>query len=183
MTGSKTIKRTRKDVQENFRDLGPRNVRTSYRMHQESFWKLYGLLFGSDEVKKRKKGGPPPNGYILNSSRLSMALRWFAGGDKCDIAPYHGVGFDEVMSSVWTVVDAVNKCEELQIKFPATHAEQKKIAKGFEKKSSANFDTCCGCIDCMLVWTEKPSEKDRHGSDVDFCGRKKYIWYGFTGCV
>ena len=113
------------------------------------------MLFGSDIIKKRKHGISAPNGDILNSSRFSMALRWFAGGDKSDIAPYHGVGFDEVMKSVWHVVDAVNKCEKLQIKFPYMHAEQKKIAKGFQDISSAKFKTCVECIDCMLVWTEK----------------------------
>ena len=175
--GSKVIKRTRKTVDVIFRELGPKNIRKSYRMHKESFWKLHRLLFKSDDTKKRTKQGLPPNGYILNSSRLSMALRWFAGGDKGDIAPHHGVGFDEVMKSVWEVVDLVNKCEKLQFKFPDTHVKQKRIALGFKKKSSANFDTCVGCIDCMLVWTERPSEADKVGSDVGttkyFCGRKK----------
>ena len=130
-----------------------------------------------EKSEKRKHGISAPNGNILNSSRLSMALRWFAGGDKSDIAPYHGVGFDEVMKSVWHVVDAVNQCEKLKIKFPDTHVEQKKIAKGFQEISSAKFKTCVGCIDCMLVWTEKPSEADKCNSDVGttkyFCGRKK----------
>ena len=47
-----------------------------------------------------------------------MALHWMAGGDKMDIAPNHGVGFDEVMKSVWAVVDAVNSCDDLKMKFP-----------------------------------------------------------------
>ena len=50
-------------------------------------------------MTKRKGGEPPPNGHIVYSSGLSMALCWFAGGDKCDIAPHHGVSFDEVMKS------------------------------------------------------------------------------------
>ena len=77
--GSKVIKRTRKTVDVIFRELGPKNIRKSYRMHKESFWKLHRLLFKSDDIKKRTKQGLPPNGYILNSSRLSMALRWFTG--------------------------------------------------------------------------------------------------------
>ena len=48
ITGSKNIKRTRKCVEQIFRELGLRNARHSYRMHQESFWKLHGMLFGSD---------------------------------------------------------------------------------------------------------------------------------------
>ena len=116
LTGSKVLPRERKSVDAIFSGLGRRNVRKSYRMHVESFHKLHKLLFKTDEVKKQR--GAPPNGHILKSSRLSMALRWFAGGDKMDIAPHHGVGFDEVMRSVWEVVEAVNSCDELQMKFP-----------------------------------------------------------------
>ena len=100
-----------------------------------------------------------------------------AGGDKMDIAPNHGVSFGEVMKSIWIVVDAVNSCEKLQIKFPDTYNEQLTVAEGFEKKSLAGFKNCVGCIDCMLVWTEKPSDADKCGSTVGtskyFCGRKK----------
>ena len=49
---------------------------------------------------------------------LSMALRLFEGGDKMDIAPHHGVAFEEVMRSVYDIVEAINKCGELKMKFP-----------------------------------------------------------------
>ena len=55
------------------------------------------------------------------SQRLSMALRWMAGGDKFNIAPNHGFRFNEVLDSVWVVVDAVNSGKELGIKFLDTH--------------------------------------------------------------
>jgi hypothetical protein len=42
-----------------------------------------------------------------------MALRWFAGGDPLDIMQVHGVGHDEVSTSVWDVVDAVNLCRRV----------------------------------------------------------------------
>ena len=48
IAGSKNIKRTRKCVEQIFRELGPRNARRSYRMHQ--VLKLHGLLFGSDII-------------------------------------------------------------------------------------------------------------------------------------
>ena len=45
------------------------------------------------------------------------------------------------------------------------------------KKSKAGYRNCVGCVDGMLVWTDKPSNKARMGSDVGsakyFCGRKK----------
>lgn len=74
-------------------------------------------------------------------------------------------------------MDAVNNCKDLQIQFPKSHAEQEKIAAAFKQKSSANFDNCVGCIDCMLVWTNKPSkpvlDTAELGSKRFFCGRKK----------
>ena len=76
-----------------------------------------------------------------------MALRWMAGGDKMDIAPCHGVGFNEVMKSVWAVVDAVNSCEELKMKFPGIYAEQLNIVEGFKKKLRAHFKICVGWVD------------------------------------
>ena len=49
-----------------------------------------------------KKSSAIPNGKILLSAKLSMALRWFAGGSSYDIALYHGVHYQETMKSVWT---------------------------------------------------------------------------------
>ena len=176
--GTKVIERERNTMDSIFKSIGPKNVRKAYRMHEESFRKLHQLLFKTDAVKRQR--GEPPNGHILNSQRLGMALRWFAGGDKMDIAPHHGVAFQEVMKSVWHVVDAVNSSDELKMSFPDSHADQHKIAEGFQAKSSANFDNCVGCIDCMLVWTDKPSDSDKCGSDVGttkyFCGRRKKAW-------
>ena len=59
VTGSKNIQRTRKHAHQILRELGPRNVRKSYRMHQESFWKLHQLLFKCDEIKKKEKRSIP----------------------------------------------------------------------------------------------------------------------------
>ena len=62
-----------------------------------------------------------------------MALRWMAGGDKMDIAPHPECSFDEVMKSVWAVVDAVNTCDKLKMRCPKTYAEQVEVAEGFKK--------------------------------------------------
>ena len=56
-------------------------------------FKIHKILFNTD-LRKR---GSTPKGDILSSHRLNMALRWFAGGCKYDIAPYHGVSPYEVI--------------------------------------------------------------------------------------
>ena len=101
-----------------------------------------------------------------------MALRWMAGGDKLDISPNHSVSMDEVMTSVWEVVDAVNKCEELKLPFPEDYDMQQKIANEFMKKSKAGYRNCVGCVDGMLKCSDNLSENARMGSDV---GSSKYF--------
>lgn len=107
-----------------------------------------------------------------------MALRYFSGGDPKDIGPNHGVHWTEVLKSVWYVVDAIHKASSMNIKFPASHAEQKKIALGFKAKSRIGLSNCVGAIDGILIWINKPSKVDvlnniLFGEAKFFCGRKK----------
>ena len=126
-----TIKRCRRSVSSIMCELGGYSPRY-YRMTGMSFWKLHRLLkeeldnlaAPSQQTRKRKRGGPP-NGQIESSTRLSIALRYFAGGDPLDIALVHGVSHTEVVKSVWIVVRAVHKTPALDICFPTDHAEQK----------------------------------------------------------
>ena len=174
--GHKKIKRKRRTVKDIFSELGRRYVRKAYRMDEHSFWHLHKVLYGTDDINKRCRGATV-NGPVLNSSRLSMALRWMAGGDKYDIAGNHGVGVNLVMESVWEIVNLVNTNSDLGIKFPKSYAAQQKVADGFAVKSSPQFNNCVGCIDGMLIWTDRPSENVKCGANVGsakfFCGRKK----------
>lgn len=73
-------------------------------------------------------------------------------------------------------MDAVNKHPQLAINFTTSHLQQRRTASCFRKNSRAGFDMCVGCIDCMLIWIEKPTEKScrqaRCGSKKFYCGRK-----------
>ena len=167
-----------------FEELGPTYVRRAYRMDENSFWKLHRLLYpflrynvnpSSESTKKNRNGAN--NGLISSPTRLSAALRYFAGGAPVDIAIAHGIAHSEVYTSIWMVVDAVNKCDALKIEFPEDHEKQKAIAEGFEKKSEAGFKICCGAIDCMLLWLEKPTKEECDQAKCSerkfYCGRKK----------
>ena len=177
--GCPVTKRERVPVADIFSRLDDRWFRKCYRMSKTLFWKLHSILephLLRDRLTKQQRG-PPPNGYVSTSARLSMAIRWFAGGETADIFQVHGVGYKEVYTSVWQVVDAINLCSELQIVFPTSHEEQRLIAAGFESKSRASFPNCVGCIDGMLVWTNKPNSRSARdvgfGVAKFFCGRKK----------
>jgi DDE superfamily endonuclease len=173
------IQRKRRMVSDIMRELGPGYTRRAYRMSTGSFFELHKLLHKHlnpprSEKKKWRNGGP--NGIITTTVRLSIALRYFAGGRPEDIALVHGVSHSEVFRSVWKVVDAVLKCEELSIKFPSDHAKQKELAEAFATKSQPGFDCCIGAIDGMLLWTERFSDEECAnagcGPKKFFCGRK-----------
>jgi len=84
---------------------------------QRTFLFLYDNLEPYLTHGQKRKRGKTPNGDIDRSARLSMALRWFAGGDPLDIMQIHGVSFGEVYKSVWDVVDAKNLCPSLQAEY------------------------------------------------------------------
>ena len=88
-----------------------------------------------------------------------MALSYFCGGCPHDIALAHGVNDEEVLKSVWDVVDAVNLTTSMNIKFPACHDEQRKIAAASKAKTKIGLSNCVGPIDGLLIWTHKPSKK------------------------
>jgi hypothetical protein len=124
----------------------------------------------------KEKNQISPNGIIPVELEVSLALRYFAGGSPYDLILTHGVSHSTIFNSIWCVVRAINKCQELKIQFPADHNVQRQIAESFKAKSRIGFDNCVGCIDGLLIWTENPSEKQAHemktGSKAFFCGRK-----------
>lgn len=123
------------------------------------------------------KPPPVPNGRIPTSIRLACALQYFAGGSPYDLMSVYRVSHTSILDSVWCVVDAVNQLREFHIEYPKSATEQKKIAKEFEEKSEVGFSNCAGCIDGILIWTHKPTEKDAAKAKV---GRKKFV-YGRKG--
>jgi hypothetical protein len=177
----RTVHRTRKRkyVNDIFNELGPYYVRRAYRMEPASFWKLCRLLrpfVVKVSTKKKWKNGAK-NGLIPTPTKISAAIRYFAGGSAYDISVVHGISYTDVFRSVWTVVDAVNECPDLAFAYPSDHSEQQKIATGFHAMSRGVFSCCAGAIDGILIWMEKPSgrhcELSECGAKKFFCGRKK----------
>ena len=177
-----TIRRRRRSVPSIMNELGGSYIPRAYRMKRQSFWRLFNMLYPflrnkRDPLRysKKKARNGARNGIIDPPVRLSMAIRYFAGGSPVDIAIVHGVSPSEVYRAVWEVVDAVNACKTLQFEFPSKHAEQMQLASDFERLSRAGFDNCAGAIDGILVWIHKPTDEDCGdiGAGKFFCGRKK----------
>ena len=100
------------------------------------------------------------NGRITTEICLACALCYFTGVSYLDIMVSHGIGKTDLYCSVWAVVHATNVSTMLQFNFPTTISECKSISNKFSHRSKAGFSNCIGCIDRMLVWTEKPSKKE-----------------------
>jgi hypothetical protein len=156
--GSKNIKRTRKEVDKIFDELGCYQ-RKAYRMSRESFQKLHDDLPEYEKIfPNKRKRGKDPNGAIPTALYLSAAIRYFAGGSPLDIMLSHGLARSSVYNSVWGTVNAVNKTKSMsfnedEASFPS-HKEQEDIAKGFESMSGAGFDKVSLAVDGLLVWTK-----------------------------
>lgn len=173
----KTIKRRRRSFQSIREEYG-NDFRTAYRMDCQAFGKLLEIL--RDKLKKKTRRGP--NGPLPDELRLSAALRYFAGGSYLDIVLSHGISRSTLFECVWDVVEAVNMSQELNFCFPSDYNVQREVASEFAKKSKVGFSNCVGCIDGVLIWTDKPSDRQCKISKVDsgkyYCGRKGK--YGFN---
>lgn len=94
--------RKRKYVNDIFNELGPYYVRRAYRMEPASFWKLCRLLrpFVVKVNKEKKWKNGAKNGLITTPTKISVALRYFAGGSPYDISLVHGIGYTDVFHCV-----------------------------------------------------------------------------------
>jgi hypothetical protein len=82
-------------------------------MENETFWKLHSNialhLIHNNQQHDIMYRDWAPNGRILASTRISCALRYFAGGCPYDIAIMHGVSHTAIFDSVWMVVDGIKQ--------------------------------------------------------------------------
>ena len=154
-------------------------------MDKQAFYRLLDLIKPHlpSRYRPRRTGGTW-NGEIPADTKLSVVLRFFAAGDPLDITISHGISHSCVYESIWQVVDAVNQCENLAIRYPTSHETQKEIAEGFSRKSDCSFNNCAGAIDGMLVWVTKPTQSECEAVQIGpkkfYCVREK-IWLHTSG--
>lgn len=96
--GSKTIVRLRIDMDKYVDEMDDKLFRRKYRMEKSSFYTLLDIIEPHMRIDGLVRSrGATPNGPITHASRLSMSLRYFAGGDPLDISCIHGVKDGEVL--------------------------------------------------------------------------------------
>ena len=106
-------------------------------MTEDEFWKSFNLVepyYPKKKVSKWKRTRLPPisNRKIQTSLRLIAIIRYFVGGCPLDIMSSHGIIYNDVYIIVWGMVDAINLCPKLAIKFPTCYKKQKEIACYFK---------------------------------------------------
>ena len=162
---SKARERRRNTIEEIYEAYGSNSFKRAYRMSYVSFNRLHDLLF--PELQRYWRGGRKRHETTM---KLSCALRYFAGGSSWDIQISHGIPRCLLYPIIWEVVDrAINYLPVIQ--FPESYEKQQEIADGFKKRSACGIDCCCGCIDGMLVWLERPSKTS---CKVMKCGPEKF---------
>ena len=125
----------------------------------------------------------PEWAYSAQRSSWSVAALFRRGiTSPYDIMYIFGISYSEVLTSVWTVVDAIHRCSKFNISYPDTVEEQREIAAGFQAASTPGIRNCAGAIDGILIWMLKPSLKEAKKSGVDqkkfLCGRAPRRQFG-----
>lgn len=125
-------------------------------------------LGGFNEVLEKIRPAFPPMRSNVPSQvppelKLSMALRWMAGGSYLDIADLHGVAVQTFYACLWETIEAIDAAYELPLMRYLDQVEQgalEHLIEGFDRKSSGLIRGCFGAIDGLAVKIEKPDTAD-----------------------
>ena len=131
----------------------------AYRMDVENFYRLHRMI--KDQLTQMffNQRRDTSSGYFIPTAiRLSIALRFFAGGSIIYLIITLNVFISSVYGSVWAVVDCVNYCNLLSFSFPSLE-DQHHICEGYKNRSFIKLQNIIGAIDGILVWLKKPSLK------------------------
>jgi len=128
----------------------------TFRMSPTAFNKL--LLLLSPYIHQSKT-----NGFltVIPEIVLAIGLRTLAGGSYLDIKDVYNVSVTSVYRYRNKVVDAINQCAALHLRFPTTPDEDRKQARAFEAISTDNvMKGCVGALDGCLIKTLKPNQHE-----------------------
>jgi hypothetical protein len=154
-----------------------RNFHRHLRMSKESFDKL--LLYIIQGLNDKNERSIGRGGQILPELCLYCTLCYLAGGSYLDIHYFCGISETSFYASVWRVVDLINKCPQLDIKFPQTRQECLVAAEGFRLVSSGDaIINCVSVVDGLLVRIATPSKKEATNVRSFFSGH--YQTYGMN---
>ena len=119
----------------------------------------------------RRAGG----GFIEYNVRLSLTLRYLAGGAALDLCYLHGVAHTTLLKMVWETLRA------LDAGLPAFSLEDdiqdiercRELAAGFASRTDNNIRGVIGALDGLSVHIEMPSDANQQ---TKFFPTRKFIY-------
>ena len=85
--------------------LSPNEFRRTYRMDLACFNKILSTIRDDLECKAPES---VRGAEITPEIKLSMTLRWLAGGSYLDIYQMHGVSYSSFQKALWQTIDAID---------------------------------------------------------------------------
>jgi len=99
-----------------------------------------------------------PTGGCSAESRVSMGLRYFAGGSYLDLSVIHGNGRLAFYNSVWYFKDAVSAASSMDIQIPlADPVWRARTAVLFQCRQDRPFNISLGAFDGIAIKQTAPS--------------------------
>ena len=144
--------------EERVASLTPKEFERRYRMDLEGFNSVL-------EKIKPAFGPMRPNvpSQVAPELKLSMALRWVAGGSYLDIADLHGVEVSTFYQHLWTTLEAIDVAYELPLLSMLENVDEGALSPlidGFDQKSGGIIRGCFGAVDGLAVKIAKPDSPD-----------------------
>ena len=173
--------RARMDMEERIRDLqfeGETEFQATYKLNIEEFRRL-AQRFGEWLDLVEHKAVCSSGSLVSAELRLSMAMRFFAGGHVRDICHMHGVHNSTFYKAVWQFVDFVNF--DIPLQYPLhDEAALDGIASGFNNITRGVISKCAGAIDGIAIQIKCPKLYDTP-NPMHFYNRKGFYAYVMQG--
>lgn len=162
--------RVRLDWEQRMRTLSPKEFRLTYRMDSEAFGilleRVRPAITTANPTQARRSSGSEVSAVC----RLSMTLRWLAGGCVHDIYQMHGVAYNTFYNSLWKTVDAINNHPLHKFKFGVT--EQRP-------------DPTAGRVGCETRAHDRPPSRTGDGppaAELPECLSEGAVGWWWWGC-
>ena len=145
--GEKTIPRGIFSFAAVLAGTSPRFFKRLYRMSHPSFMILADKIAFFDDCKFRKSSP---------LQRLSVTLRWLAGGSYFDIALAHNISTSNVYYYIDETMRAIDG--SLDLTFPYRDGTWlKEVSEGFSRAGRSALDICGGALDGIAVKITEPA--------------------------
>ena len=132
--------------------MGPTIFCQAYHMMFNSFWCLLSILSPpitqeTEGIRTYKKNDgrdncymlpPVQNGAISSSMWLACCIQYATGGSY-GIMIVYGISYIKVLNSLWIVVDAINKCTQFNISYPASLEKQREMQQSSRQQANQAY--------------------------------------------